>query len=45
MQSPPHRANILDGSFSDVGVGIAAGVPTGDAAAGATYVTDFGRRG
>jgi uncharacterized protein YkwD len=46
MNSPPHRENILDPAFRDVGVGIAPGVPqTGARLAGATYTTDFGKRG
>ena len=41
MQSPPHRAIIMDGRFNEVGLGIAAGSPsgTGDAA---TVTADFG---
>jgi uncharacterized protein YkwD len=47
MHSPPHRHNILTGSFREIGVGIAPGAPVGAAAgqAAATYTTDFGRRG
>jgi uncharacterized protein YkwD len=41
MHSPPHRANILDPHFRDIGVGIALGAPIGGG--GATYTTDFGR--
>ncbi len=44
MASPPHRANILDRDFDDIGIGIAAGLPTSDPGPGATYVTDFGAR-
>lgn len=43
MHSPPHRANILRGSFREIGIGIALGTPTGHS--GATYTTDFGARG
>ena len=43
MNSPGHRANILSGSFRAIGIGIAVGTPIG--ASGATYTTDFGRRG
>ncbi len=43
MNSPAHRANILSGSFRSIGIGIAAGTPYGRG--GATYTTDFGRRG
>jgi uncharacterized protein YkwD len=46
MNSPEHRANILDATYSQIGLGIAAGVPTLDSGglAGATYTTDFGDR-
>ena len=40
MQSPGHRANILQRRFHAIGIGIASGTPDGDA--GATYSTDFG---
>ena len=43
MNSPGHRANILSRSFRSIGIGIAAGTPYGRG--GATYTTDFGRRG
>jgi uncharacterized protein YkwD len=43
MASPPHRGNILERAFRDVGVGVAVGLPDG-ASAGATYTTDFGVR-
>jgi uncharacterized protein YkwD len=47
MHSPGHRANILSGSFREIGIGIAFGVPVDGARAsrslpGATYTTDFG---
>jgi uncharacterized protein YkwD len=45
MNSPPHRANILSSKFRDIGVGIARGAPRAGVSGGATYVTDFGRRG
>jgi len=41
MHSPPHRANILNRRFRDIGIGIALGAPVGGR--GATYTTDFGR--
>jgi uncharacterized protein YkwD len=44
MHSPPHRANILDPSFRDAGVGVARGYPMGGAAGSATYTVDFGAR-
>ena len=46
MQSPPHRANILNASFRDVGVGFADGTPGNAHANGGVYTADFGvRRG
>jgi uncharacterized protein YkwD len=44
MHSPPHRANILNGAFREIGIGVASGAPTGHGDAGATYVNEFGRR-
>ncbi|WCB95511.1 sporulation protein [Baekduia alba] len=42
MHSPGHRRNILDGSFREIGIGIALGAPSGGS--GATYVNEFGAR-
>ncbi len=42
MKSPGHRANILRGSFGDVGVGVARGAPTGGQRDAAVYTTVFG---
>lgn len=47
MHSPGHRANILNGRFRHIGIGIALGTPARGAHAsrygrGATYTTDFG---
>ena len=43
MQSPGHRANILQPAFREIGIAIVAGTPkTGPD--GATYATEFGRR-
>jgi uncharacterized protein YkwD len=44
MHSPEHRANILNGRYREIGVGIAYGAPVASFAAspGATYATDFG---
>jgi uncharacterized protein YkwD len=42
MHSAPHRRNILDGHFKEIGIGLALGAPTGGS--GATYVNEFGRR-
>jgi uncharacterized protein YkwD len=40
MDSPGHRANILDGSYREIGIGVASG-----SGARAIYTTDFGVRG
>jgi uncharacterized protein YkwD len=45
MHSPGHKANILHGSFKDIGIGIRLGPPQSGLTGGATYVTDFGRHG
>jgi uncharacterized protein YkwD len=48
MASPPHRANILNAGFREMGMGIALGAPVAaaTAASGAvTYANQFGRRG
>ena len=45
MNSPGHRANILDKRFRHIGIGVVTGAPAdtrGQAAA--TYTTDFGFR-
>jgi uncharacterized protein YkwD len=42
MNSPGHRANILTAGFSESGIGVAMGNPTGNG--GATYTHDFGTR-
>ncbi len=46
MSSPGHRANILQRSFREIGIGIQPGVPVHLSASqsGATYTTDFGFR-
>jgi uncharacterized protein YkwD len=47
MDSPDHRANILEPGFRDSGIGIVAAVDPSfaDGQRGATYIQDFGRRG
>jgi uncharacterized protein YkwD len=45
MNSPPHRHNILSSGFAEIGIGVARGVPVHANYDGATYATDFGRRG
>ncbi|HEX4308235.1 MAG TPA: CAP domain-containing protein [Solirubrobacterales bacterium] len=44
MHSPPHRENILDPTYRDVGVGVARGFPRGASMGSATYTVDFGAR-
>jgi uncharacterized protein YkwD len=41
MHSAGHRANILNGSFSQIGIGVAQGAPQAGIRGGGTYVTDF----
>ena len=40
MDSPGHRANILNGRFREIGIGLSLGSPRGGS--GATYATEFG---
>jgi uncharacterized protein YkwD len=42
MHSPGHRANILNGRFHEIGVGLVAGAPVPRVRGAATYTTDFG---
>jgi uncharacterized protein YkwD len=44
MNSAPHRAAIL-GGYEHVGVGMEHGTPSNPNGDGATYTTDFGRKG
>jgi uncharacterized protein YkwD len=44
MHSSGHRANILNGKFREIGLGVARGAPVGGQEHGGTYVTDFGTR-
>jgi uncharacterized protein YkwD len=41
MHSAGHRANILTASYTQIGIGIAAGAPQSGIRGGGTYVTDF----
>jgi uncharacterized protein YkwD len=41
MHSPGHRANILNGAYGQVGIGIAAGAPQAGLDDAGTYVNDF----
>jgi uncharacterized protein YkwD len=43
LNSPPHRAILLDPAFRDVGVGVAHGAPQGRNAGALTVTLDFGR--
>jgi uncharacterized protein YkwD len=44
MNSPEHRAVILDREFVDMGVGVITGVPVDTQLAGATFVLDVGAK-
>ncbi len=44
MHSPPHRANILDSSLRDFGVGVARGDVLNGGSKGVTYTLDLGAR-
>jgi uncharacterized protein YkwD len=44
MNSPGHRANILNRRFREIGIGIVPGSPANASATGGTYTTDFGYR-
>ena len=43
MNSEGHRANVLNGRYEDIGLGIALGTPSRKDA-GATYATEYGAR-
>lgn len=45
MRSPGHRANILNGRFRQVGIGVVDRTPSRRFSSGATYTTTFGARG
>lgn len=42
MRSDRHRANILNGDFRDIGVGVVRGTPSDPNANGGIYTADFG---
>jgi uncharacterized protein YkwD len=44
MASPGHRANILNRSYRDIGIGFSRGTPNSADADGGIYTTDFGLR-
>ena len=44
MNSPPHRANILNGDFREIGIAFAEGTPEAGQQPGGIYTTDFGLR-
>jgi len=44
MNSPGHRANILQRRFREIGIGVVGGAPEGNPQRAATYATDFGAR-
>ena len=45
MNSPPHRANILNRRFREAGMGVAFGNPSVGTEDGTTYALDFGSGG
>src|SRR3954469_10318783 len=44
MHSPGHRANILSGSFREIGIGISRGAPVAGMGRAAPYAAHFGAR-
>ena len=44
MKSPGHRANILNGKFREIGIGVVRGAPEAGVQRAATYATEFGTR-
>ena len=44
MNSPGHRANILNGRFREIGIGVVDGAPVRGTENAATYATSFGTR-
>ena len=44
MQSPGHRANVLQPKFREVGIGIVRRLPVAHGGRGATYAAEFGAR-
>jgi uncharacterized protein YkwD len=43
LNSPPHRAILLDPGFRDLGIGVVHGAPQGASAGALTVALDFGR--
>jgi hypothetical protein len=43
LDSPPHRAILLDPGFRDLGIGAVHGAPQGPGAGALTVALDFGR--
>ena len=44
MRSPGHRANILNGRFREIGIGVVRGAPKPGTENAGTYATSFGTR-
>jgi hypothetical protein len=42
MNSPGHRANVLNPRYREVGLGVVLGNPAGAEGTGATYASEFG---
>ena len=47
MASPPHRQNILNSRFREIGIGVVVGAPRRNVFGlpAGTYATSFGTRG
>lgn len=45
MNSPGHRANVLDPTYEDIGIGVAQGSPMPQNRSGMVFVADFGSQG
>ncbi len=44
MRSPGHRANVLSGLYTEIGIGVVPGAPQGTSRPAATYVAEYGTR-
>lgn len=44
MNSPAHRANILNREYREIGIGVVVGAPVGGVSNAATYASEFGAR-
>lgn len=44
MESPEHRANVLNRRFREIGLGVVRGAPVQGQNGAATYTANFGKR-